>query len=138
LEACHGEDAFDGFGGGGETEGDSPLPEGVIGPHEGREGCRVHKRDFAQVHHDGTNTLVLDGPLYSVLYPRGGMEVHLTPHRDDGVSLGMLGYAGLEVRGCLLLSRADTERQMDISVVRVPGKPPTLYGHAMFSANIWA
>jgi hypothetical protein len=32
------------------------------------------------------------------------MEIHLTPHRDNGVSLGMLGYAGLEVRACSLLS----------------------------------
>jgi hypothetical protein len=54
------------------------------------------------------------------------MEVHLTPHRDDGVSLGVLGYAGLEVRARSLLSRFDAERPMDISVVRVPGKPPVL------------
>jgi hypothetical protein len=66
------------------------------------------------------------------------MEVHLAPHRDNGVSLGMLGYAGLEVRARSLLSRVDAERPMDISVVRVPGKPPDLYGHAMFSANIRA
>jgi hypothetical protein len=66
------------------------------------------------------------------------MQVHLTPHRDDGVSLGMFGYAGLEVRVRSLLSRVAAEWPMDISVVRVPGKPPTLYGHAMFSANIRA
>jgi hypothetical protein len=64
------------------------------------------------------------------------MEVHLTPHRDDGVSLGMLGYADLEVRARSLLSRVNAERPVDISAVRVPGKLPTLYGHAMFSANI--
>ncbi|HYQ85389.1 MAG TPA: hypothetical protein VEP28_15535, partial [Rubrobacter sp.] len=84
------------------------------------------------------DVLVLDGPLYSVLDLWGGMEVHLTPHRDDGVFLGMLGYAGLEVRACSLPSKADTKRPMDISVVRVPGKPPALYGNAMFSANIRA
>jgi hypothetical protein len=66
------------------------------------------------------------------------MKIHLTPHRDNGVSLGMLGYTGLEVRARSLLSCVDADRPMDISVVLVPGKPPTLYGHAMFSANIRA
>jgi hypothetical protein len=102
------------------------LPEGVFGTHERREGCRVHERDVAQVHDDSADALGLDGSLYGVLEPRGGMEVHLTPHRDDGVSLGMIGYAGLEVRVRSLLSRVDAERPMDISVVRVPGKPPVL------------
>jgi hypothetical protein len=104
LEACHGEDAFDGFRGGGETKGDPSLAQGIFGAHEGREGCGVHKRDVAQVNDDGADALVLDGPLYGVLDPRGGMEIHLTPHRNDGVSLGMVGYAGLEVRACSLLS----------------------------------
>ena len=98
LEARHGEDTFDGSRGGGEAKRDPSLPEGVFGTHEGREGCRVHKRNVAQVHDDRAHVLVLDGPLYSVLEPRGAMEVHLAPHRDNGVSLGMLGYAGLEVR----------------------------------------
>ena len=124
LEARHGEDTFDGFRGGGKTKRDPLLPEGVFGAHEGREGCRVHERDVAEVDDDRAYALVLDGPLYGVLEPRGGMEVHLTPHREDGVSLGMLGYAGLEVRACSLLSRVDAERPMDISVVRVSGKPP--------------
>jgi hypothetical protein len=66
------------------------------------------------------------------------VEIHLTPHRDDGISLGMLGYVGLEVRTRSLLSGVDAERPMDISVVLAPGKPPALYGHAMFSANIRA
>ena len=104
LKACHGEDAFDGFRGGGETKGYPSLPQGVFGAHEGREGCGVHKRNVAQVQDDSTYTLILDGPLYSVLDPRGGMEIHLTPHGDNGVSLGMVGYAGLEVRACSLLS----------------------------------
>jgi hypothetical protein len=138
LEACHGEDTFDGFRGGGETKGDPSLSKGIFGAHESREGCGVHELDVAQVDDDSADALVLDGPLYSVLESRGGMQVHLTPHRDYGVSFGMFGYAGLEVRVCSLLSRVAAEWPMDISVVRVPGKPPTLYGHAMFSANIRA
>src|SRR5919112_2219114 len=136
LEACDGEDTFDGLGGGGEAEGDPLLAQGVLGAHEGREGCRVHERDVAEVDDDRAYALVLDGPLYSVLEPRGGMEVHLTPDRDYGVSLGMLGYADLEVRACSLPSRVDAERPMDLNSSSVSGKPPTLYGHAMFSANI--
>jgi hypothetical protein len=114
------------------------LPQGIFGAHEGREGCGVHKRNVAQVDDYGADALVLDGPLYGVLELRGGMQVHLTPYRDDGISLGMVGYVGLEVRARSLLSSVDAERPMDISVVLMPGKPPTLYGHAMFSANIRA
>ena len=124
--------------GGGETKGDPSLPQGIFGAHECREGCGVHKRNVAQVNDDSADALVLDRPLYSVLEPRGGMQIHLTPHRDDGISLGMLGYVGLEVRARSLLSRVDAERPMDISVVLVPGKPPTLYGHVKISANIRA
>src|ERR671911_634067 len=138
LEACHGEDAFDGFRGGGETKGDPSLSQGIFGAHEGREGCGVHERNVAQVDDDGGDAFFLDGPLYGVLDPWCGVEVHLTPHRDHGVSLGMFGNAGLEVRVRSLLSRVDAERPMDISVVRVSGKPPALYGYAMFSANIRA
>src|SRR5215210_3354902 len=77
LEACHGEDAFDGLRGGGETKRCPSLLQGVFGAHEGREGCGVHKRNVAQINDDGADALVLEGPLYSVLDPRGGMEIHL-------------------------------------------------------------
>ncbi len=135
FEAGHGEDAFDGFGGSGEAQGDILLSQGVFGAHEGREGCRVHERHAAHVHNDGAHAVVVGGPLYGVLDLRGRVEIHLAAHRDDRVRFGALVYADLEVRADPPLSGPRVWLP-DINAVLAIGKPPVLWGYGTFSAKI--
>ena len=112
------------------------MLENVLGADEGREGGRVHKSDAAHVHDDGPDAVVVGGALDGALDLRGGVEVHLAAHGYDGVVVGVVVYADLEVRADPpLWSRS--VKPTDINASVPPGKPPFLSG-SRAGDRLWA
>jgi uncharacterized LabA/DUF88 family protein len=66
------------------------------------------------------------------------VQVHLAADGDDGVCVGVLVYADLEVRADPLLSKAASKRPTDINPSAPQGKPPFRGRDGYFSATMRA